>query len=62
MRPSSVQSIMLMGFGFIFIIAGGFLFTQLSTISPGYGRQRLLIAGLISVVLGGVFLYTLVDA
>ncbi|MBV0900183.1 hypothetical protein [Haloarcula salina] len=59
---SSVQSILLMGFGFIFIITGGFLFTQLSTISSGHVRPRVLIAGLISVVLGGVFLYTLVDA
>ncbi|WP_267643963.1 hypothetical protein [Haloarchaeobius amylolyticus] len=62
MRLPSVQSLLLVGFGFIFIIAGGFLFTQLSTISPGYGRQRLLITGLISVVLGGVFLYILVDS
>lgn len=62
MRSPTVESVRLTGSEFIIFIVGGFLLTQLPTLTPGYDRQRLLIAGLIAVVLGGVSFYQLVDA
>jgi uncharacterized membrane protein HdeD (DUF308 family) len=57
MRWPSIESVLLLVFGFVFLIAGGYLITQTPSIASEYGRQRLLIAGLIAVVLSGVFLY-----
>ena len=43
--------------GVLFIVVSGFLFTQAPAISASGGRTRLLIAGVIGTVIGGVFLY-----
>ena len=57
MNQSILKPLLLAAFGLVSIVAGGFLLTQTGTISTGEGRQRLMVAGAIAVLLGGILLY-----
>ncbi len=57
MNQSTIEMIALAVMGILFIIVSGFLLTQALAISASGGRNRLLIAGVIGTVIGGVFLY-----
>lgn len=57
MNQSTLETLLLGVFSLVFIGAGGFLLAQTEIISTGHGRQRLVVAGVIAVLLGGILLY-----
>jgi hypothetical protein len=61
MNQSTLKTVLLGTFGLVSIVAGVFLLTQTETISAGEGRQRLVVAGGIAVLLGGILLYEGID-
>ena len=61
MDQSIVKPLLLGTFGLVFIVAGGYFLTQLETISPGFGRNILVVAGVIAILLGGLLLYNGID-
>ena len=60
-QQSAIATLLLSGFGIVFLLIGGFVVFQLDTATAGYGRQRVAFIGLLSAAFGLTFLYIAYD-
>ena len=60
-QQSAIVTLLLSGFGVVFLLIGGLVAFQLDTVTAGYGRQRVAFVGLLSAVFGLAFFYIAYD-